>query len=145
MKKIYEAYYSNKISFYVILCIYSEVIFAFCTGFFSSVLSAEIPPPGSPHLVADLSSLGCAIYISIMTAGIVLLLTPSVWLTVKAVRDRVKAGQIFAIWVCVTAACILALILVLNGWSPMSKLADVLFRLLDDKLHMFVTNFNPLM
>lgn len=145
MKKIYEAYYSNKISFYVILCIYSEVIFAFCTGFFFSVLFAGIPAPGSPHLVTDLSPSGRAIYISIMTVGIVLLLTPPVWLTVKAVRDRVKAGQIFAIWVCVTAACILAFILVLNGWSPMSKLADVLLGFLDDKLHIFVTSFNPLM
>ncbi len=145
MKKIYEAYYSNKISFYVILCIYSEVIFAFCTGFFSSVLSAEIPPPGSPHLVTDLSPSGHAIYISIMAAGIVLLLTPPVWLTVKAVRDRVKAGQIFAIWVCVAVACTLGLVLDLNGWSPMSKLADVLLSFLDDKLHIFVTSFKPLM
>lgn len=57
MKKIYEAYYSNKIGFYVVLCIYSEVIFAFCIGFFFSVLHAEIRPV-SPEWITYLSPLG---------------------------------------------------------------------------------------
>ncbi|MCM1083860.1 MAG: hypothetical protein NC393_08910 [Clostridium sp.] len=145
MKKIYEGYHSNKIGFYAALCIYSEVISVFCIGLFSSVLAAEISAPGSPELVTDLSVSGSAIFISIMTVGIVLLLTPAIWLTVKAVRDKVKAGQIFAIWVCVTAACALGVILDLNGWNPMSKLSDVLISFLDGKFHIFVTSYKPLM
>lgn len=145
MKKIYEAYHSNKISFYIVLCIYSEVISAFCIGLFSAVLSAEIPAPGSPGLVTDLSPAGCAIFTSIMIAGIVLLLAPPIWLTVKAVRDRIKAGQIFAIWVCEIAACTLGFVLDLNGWSLMSKLSGILIDFLDDKLHIFVSPYMTFM
>lgn len=145
MKKIYEAYHSNKISFYLVLCIYSEVVSAFCIGLFSGVLAAEIPAPGSPEWITNLSPLGCAVFISIIIVGIALLLIPPIWLTVKAVRDRMKAGQIFAIWVCEIAACTLGFVLALNGWSPISKLSGVLVDFLDDKFDIFVTSYNPLM
>lgn len=141
MKKIYDAYHSNKTCFYLLLCIYSEVIFAFCIGFFFSVLYAEVRPV-HPELITELSPLGNVIFISIIIAGIILLITPPIWLTVKAVRDRIKVVQIFIIWVCEVAACTLAFVLVLNGWSLVGRLSELLVDFLDDKFDIFVTSIS---
>ncbi len=144
MKRIYDAYYSNKIWFYLLLCIYSEVIFAFCIGFFFSVLHATVRPV-SPEWVTNLSPLGCVIFISIITVGIILLIIPPIWLTVKAVRDRIKVAQIFVIWVCEVATCTLAFVLVLNGWSLVGRLSELLVDFFDNKFDIFITSFVPLM
>lgn len=144
MKKIYVAYCSNKICFYLLLCIYSEVIFAFCIGFFFSVLHAEVRPV-HPELIMYLSPLGNVILISIITTGIILLIMPPIWLSVKAVRDRIKAVQIFIIWVCEVAACTLAFFLVLNRWSLVGRLSELLVDFFDNKFDIFVTSFIPLM
>lgn len=144
MKKIYDAYHSNKICFYLLLCIYSEVIFAFCIGFFFSVLYAEVRPV-HPELITYLSPLGNVILISIITTGIILLITPPIWLTVKAVMDKIEAAQIFVIWVCEVVACTLGFVLVLNDWSLVGKLSGLLVDFFNNKFDIFVTSFIPLM
>lgn len=145
MKKIFEAYRANKIYFYLLLGIYSEVISAFCTGFFTSVLSAEIPAPGDAGWITELSSLGNYIFISILTVGAVLLLIPLVRLTIKAIKSKMQKMQILAMWGCAAAACVLGFVLAWNNLSFVGRIPGSLMDFLGDKIDMFVTSYSPLM
>ena len=143
MKKIYKAYQSNNIPFYLLLFLYTEVITAFCVGFFVSALS--IPAPGSPEHVTDLSPLGYAISLSIYALGIILLLTPLIYLTAKSIKNNIKIIQILALWACAIAACILGFFLVLNVGSLVGDFAESLVTFLDDQFDIFITTYDPLM
>ncbi len=143
MKKIYNTYQSNKLYFYILLFLYTEVITAFCTGFFISTLS--VPSPGSPEHATDLSPLGQAISLSIYALGIILILTPVIYLTVKSIKNKIRIMQILTLWVCAITACILGLFLVLNVGSLAGNLAESLVTFLNDKFEIFITTYDPLM
>ncbi len=124
MEKLYRAYANNKVIFFILYFIYNCFLSWLAFELFIDYLFSSMPSFGDPRRVVELSLLSNLAYIGVLIFVGCMIIIPFVGLTIKSIKN--KKLQILCLWGCAVIACILGILLCMNGVRLFGKIPEML-------------------